>query len=67
MKNEANRIYVVQGRDHLGRGEDFYCFSPEEADEVATNFGNAYPFVEILSGCGDKWESISRAGERRPS
>lgn len=61
MKNEANRIYVVRGRDVFGCGEDFYCFSPEEADEVASNFENAYSFVEILSGCGDEWESISQS------
>lgn len=54
-------IYLVSAFTPGGRTQNNYCDTLEEAEEVADEIGNQYPFVEILKGYAGEWESVSRS------
>ena len=53
--------YLVEARDQNGRGQKAYCYTLEEAEEIAEEFGSGCEFVEILKGYPGEWESISQS------
>ena len=53
--------YIVQVRDQNGRCQNAYCDTLEEAEEIATEYGNSYEFVEILKGYAGEWESVAQS------
>lgn len=48
--------YIVQAADQNGRKQNAYCCTPEEAEEIAAEFGSRYEFVEILEGYPGEWK-----------
>lgn len=48
--------YIVQAADQNGRRQTAYCSTPEEAEEIAAEFGSQYEFVEILEGYPGEWK-----------
>lgn len=53
--------YLVEARDHNGRGQRAYCDTMEEAEEAAAELGNSYEFVEIMKGYPGEWVSVSQS------